>query len=72
MPGFAKHPEYLLMIGELSKMFGKYPHEILELDPYELGLAMLVYTERDKASTRIMENLSSKGLPVFPTVVLKG
>ena len=53
-------------------MFGKYPHEILELDPYELGLAMLVYTERDKASTRIMESLSAKGLPVFPTVVLKG
>lgn len=53
-------------------MFGKWPHEVLELDPYELGLCMLVYTERDKASTRIMESMSAKGLPVFPTVVLKG
>ena len=53
-------------------MFSKYPHEILELDPYELGLCMLVYTERDKASTRIMESMSAKGLPVLPTVVLKG
>jgi len=53
-------------------MYGKWPHEILELDPYELGLAMLVYTERDKASTRIIEQMATAGTPVFPTVLLKG
>lgn len=72
MRGFAKQPEYLLMIGELGKMFGKFPHEILELDPYELGLCMLVYTERDRASTRLIEQMATAGTPVFPTVVLKG
>ena len=53
-------------------MFGKWPYEVLDLDPYELGLAMQVYAERDKASTRLMESMSAKGLPVFPTVILKG
>jgi hypothetical protein len=48
------------------------PHEILELDPYELGLAMLVYAERDKASTVLIDQMAAKGLPVFPTVLLKG
>lgn len=69
---FEKNPEMLLAIGELARMFGRLPHEILELDPYELGLAMMVYQERDKASTKLMESMSRQGLPVFPVAVLKG
>lgn len=60
------------MIGELGRTYGRLPHEILELDPYELGLAMLVYAERDKASTILIDQMAAKGLPVFPTVLLKG
>lgn len=53
-------------------MFGRLPHEILELDPYELGLAMMVYQARDQASTKLMDQMGRKGLPVFPVAVLKG
>jgi hypothetical protein len=42
------------------------------MDPYELGLAMLVYRERDHTSTRMMDSFSKKGLPIFPVVVMKG
>ena len=33
---------------------------------------MMVYQEREKASTKLMESLSRQGLPVFPVAVLKG
>ena len=69
---FEKNPPLLLAVGELARTFGRLPHEILELDPYELGLAMMVYQEREKASTKLMESLSRQGLPVFPVAVLKG
>lgn len=62
----------LLAIGELARSYGKWPHEVLDLDPYELGLAMMVYRERDNASTKLMESMSRQGLPVFPVAVLKG
>lgn len=69
---FAKNPDLLLALGELARMFGRLPHEILELDPYELGLAMMVYQARDQASTKLMDQMGRKGLPVFPVAVLKG
>jgi len=62
----------LLAIGELARMYGRLPHEILELDPYELGLAMLVYRERDMQSTRMMETIGKAGMPIFPCVIMKG
>jgi hypothetical protein len=33
---------------------------------------MMVYQERDKAGTKLMESMSRQGLPVFPVAVLKG
>ncbi len=71
-PAFEANPEMLLAIGELARMYGRLPHEILELDPYELGLAMLVYRERDMQSTRMMETIGKAGMPIFPCVIMKG
>lgn len=54
-------------------MFGKLPHELLELDPYQMGLALEVYRQRDATTAQLMDRIaSSTGFPVVPVVVLKG
>tara|TARA_Y100001951_G_C11155481_1_gene191688 strand:- start:387 stop:632 length:246 start_codon:yes stop_codon:yes gene_type:complete len=67
--------ETLLVLGELGKMFGRLPHELLELSPYELGLALEVYRQRDATAAQMMERMANNGnggIPVVPVVVLKG
>tara|TARA_Y100001951_G_scaffold96822_1_gene95931 strand:+ start:225 stop:386 length:162 start_codon:yes stop_codon:yes gene_type:complete len=53
-------------------MFGKWPHEVLELDPYHLGLCVQTWQARERMQERAIESLATKGLPVFPAVILKG
>ena len=61
------------MLGELGKMFGRLPHELLELSPYELGLCLEVYRQRDATAAQMMERMSNNGgIGVVPVVVLKG
>ena len=73
LPGFAKNVELTLILGELGKMFGKLPHELLELDPFEMGLALEVYRQRDATAAQLMDRIASAtGMPVVPVVVLKG
>ena len=69
---FAKEPEVLLGLWHLGKALGKYPHEILELDPWELGLCMLCYQQADATSAHLLDRMAKSGTPVFPTVVIKG
>ena len=57
---------------ELARTFGKWPHEVLELDPYELGLAVQAWAERERVQGRALEAMAQKGLPVFPAVIGKG
>ena len=52
-------------------MFGRLPHELLELSPYELGLALEVYRQRDATAAQMMERMGDS-VPVVPVVVLKG
>ena len=72
MPGFADQPETLHVVMELARTFGKWPHEVLELDPYELGLAVQAWAERERVQGRALEAMAQKGLPVFPAVIVKG
>jgi len=53
-------------------MFGKWPHEVLELDPYELGLCVQVWAERDRLQNQALETIAKQNLPVFPAVIVKG
>lgn len=63
-----------MILGELGKMFGRLPHELLELDPYEMGLALEVYRQRDATAAQLMDRIANSpgGLPVVPVIVLKG
>ena len=71
MPAFEANPQLLSVIGTLAKRYRKWPHEVLELDPYEIGLAMLVYTETEQQSAKQLDAMARSGTPIFPVVVLK-
>jgi hypothetical protein len=60
------------VVGELARMFGKWPHEVLELDPYELGLCVQVWAERDRLQNQALDTIAKQNLPVFPAVIVKG
>ena len=60
------------MIGELCKLFSCLPHQLLELEPYELGLSVLVYQAREEVSSSLLDKMAQSGTPVFPAVVIKG
>ena len=60
------------MIGELCKLFGCLPHQILELHPYELGLSVLVYQAREEIAAGLLDKMAQSGTPVCPAIVIKG
>ena len=68
---FENQPDLLLGLWMLASKLGKYPHEILELDPWQLGLAMMCYQQADEASAHLLDRLARSGSPVFPTVCIK-
>ncbi len=60
-------PDQLLTIDAIARCYGRLPHEILELDPYELGIALLCY----QTGVAQRASLASRqGGPVFPVVVM--
>ena len=61
----------LLILDTLARRYGRFPHEVLDLDLYEMGLALMCYQEADAASAQLMQRLNRDGMPVFPAVVLK-
>jgi len=61
----------LLGIWMLASKLGKWPHEVLELDPWQLGLAMMCYQQADATSAQLLERMAQKGTPIFPTVCIK-
>jgi len=61
----------LLALDTLARRYGRLPHEILELDLYEMGLTMMCYQEADRASAQLVQRLNRDGMPVFPAVILK-
>ena len=68
---FSEKPEILLIIHSLAKTYNRLPSEILDLDLYDLSLAVLCYQEADAASAALVKRLNSDGMPVFPAVILK-
>ena len=62
----------LIVLAEVGRMFGKWPHEVMELNPYQLGLCVQAWRTREQLQERTVESMAAKGLPVFPAVIMKG
>lgn len=66
-PGFAAAPDMLRLVDGLARRYGRWPHEVLDLSPEDLTLAVMCgeLAARD-LNKRIRQ---AKGM-VFPTLAL--
>jgi len=53
----------LLAMHRIAKCYGKWPHEVMELDPMEMALAFAAMNE----AKAFAQNVASRGM-VFPIV----
>lgn len=58
------------MVDKLARRYGVLPSDILELDVWELGLAMSCMMQADATSGALIKRLNADGMPVFPVTVL--
>ena len=68
---FVKAPEQLLVIDAVARRYGILPHEVLELDAWQLGLAVECYRQSDATAAQLQERINNQGGMVFPVVVLR-
>jgi hypothetical protein len=47
------------------------PHEVLTLDPWELGLALECLQQSDATAAQLQNRINQGGGMVFPVVVLR-
>jgi hypothetical protein len=64
-------PDFLLMLDAIARRYGCFPHEVLDLDPFELGLAIESYKQADATASAQIKRISNKGGWVFPVVALR-
>ncbi len=62
----------MLLIDQIGRRYGRLPSEVLDLDPWELGLAIQCVQQADATSAQMVDRIrSSKGGMVFPVVVVR-
>ena len=62
----------MLLIDQIGRRYGRLPSEVLDLDPWELGLAIHCVQQADSTSAQMVYRIrSSKGGMVFPVVVVR-
>ena len=71
MRGFAEKPDLLLLLDDLGRRYGRLPHEILSLTPWQISLAMQCREQADATSAQLINRLTGSGNMVFPVVNLK-
>ena len=54
----------------VARRYGKWPHEVLDLDAWQLGLAVLCRDQHDATRAQLVQRIvSNKGM-VFPAVLV--
>ena len=54
-------------MGALARRYARLPHEILELDPYQLGIAIETYLAEMNHQRQAAKQ---KGAMIFPVVIV--
>ena len=63
----------LLQVDRLAKRYGRLPHEILELSPWEISLAIECANQADATSAQMIERIRNQpGGMIFPVVTVGG
>ena len=63
----------LLQVDRIAKRYGVMPHDVLDLDPWEISLAIECANQADATSAQLIERIRNQsGGMVFPVVVVGG
>ena len=62
-------PDQLLLLDTLARRYGRLPHEILALSPFEITLAWQAYQQ---ARSTLANQIDRSGGMIFPVVDLGG
>jgi hypothetical protein len=61
----------LVLLDAVARRYSLPPHEVLEWDPYQLGLAVMCLKAHDDMANMITKRLNNEGMPVFPVMILQ-
>lgn len=56
----------------MAKRYGKLPHEVLALEPFELAIATICMGHGQALSRQMIQRITSDKGMVFPVVVVGG
>ena len=69
-PRFANNQEMLIVLDKIARRYGVPPHQVLQWDPYELGLAVCCVKASEEVSKTITQRLNNESMPVFPVAII--
>jgi hypothetical protein len=69
---FATDPLMLDTIAALMKSTGLTPLQILQMEPVDLSLSLLIVQHHESRQAEIMRSLNRSGSPVFPVAIVRG
>ncbi len=56
------------MIHRIASAYGRWPHEVLALEPAELALACACVEQWDASRAQRLTQMQGRGVMVFPTI----
>ena len=65
---FEANPDLLLLIDQIARRYNMRPHEVLELDSWQISLAVACVRQNQATSAQLVSRINSQGGMVFPTV----
>ena len=61
----------LILLDAISRRYGIRPDEVMDLNPYQLGLAVLCLKAHDEQAGSIVKRLNKSGMPCFPVYIVQ-
>lgn len=69
---FAASPEALVLVDRIAKRYGRLPHEVMELSPYQFTVAALCVQQAADSAEQAIGRINRSGGMVFPVLDLGG
>lgn len=61
----------LLLVHAVAVAYGHWPHEVLELEPAQLALAVACVDQWEASTAQAVQRATSAGAMIFPTLAVR-
>ena len=61
MPRFAREPDLAILVDKIAKRYGLTPLQVIDMDPEDLGLAIVCVYHADKRRADMISSLRTAG-----------